>query len=115
VAYNTEHGIIPRSIIKSLEEVRLTTRVADARTEKPEKKKEEGLVALDFRDPAKRAQTIAVLERQMKDAAANLEFEMAAMLRDQVNELRALDAPEVNREGGFSPPARTSTARRRRA
>jgi len=96
VAHNKEHGITPRSIIKSLEEVRLTTRVADARTEKAEKK-EERLVALDFRDPAKRAQTIAALERQMKEAAANLEFEMAAMLRDQINELRALDTPDVAR------------------
>ena len=96
--YNQVHGIVPRSITKSLEEVKLTTRVADARTEKPEKKgKEERLVELDFRDPAKRAQTIAALERQMKEAAANLEFEVAAMLRDQVNELRALDTPDVAR------------------
>ena len=96
--YNRVHGIVPRSITKSLEEVKLTTRVADARTEKPEKKgKEERLVELDFRDPAKRAQTIAALERQMKEAAANLEFEVAAMLRDQVNELRALDTPDVAR------------------
>ncbi len=106
VAYNEEHGITPRSIIKSLEEVKLTTRVADARTEKVEKKKEERLVELDFRDPAKRAQTIAALERQMKEAAANLEFEMAALLRDQVNELRALDAPEVARGGTAAPRAR---------
>ncbi len=117
VSYNKEHGITPRSIIKSLEQVKLTTRVADARTEKPEKKKkEERLVELDFRDPAKRAQTIAVLERQMKDAAANLEFELAALLRDQVNELRALDAPEVDRDaGGGAPAVRSATIRRRRA
>ena len=100
LAHNREHGITPRSIIKSMEQVRLTTRVADARTEKPEKQSEERLVALDFRDPAKRAQTIAALERQMKEAAANLEFEVAAMLRDQVNELRALDAPDVGRGTG---------------
>ncbi len=100
LAHNREHGITPRSIIKSMEQVRLTTRVADARTEKPEKPSEERLVALDFRDPAKRAQTIAALERQMKEAAANLEFEVAAMLRDQVNELRALDAPDVGRGTG---------------
>ncbi len=100
LAYNREHGITPRSIIKSMEQVRLTTRVADARTEKPEKPSGERLVALDFRDPAKRAQTIAALERQMKEAAANLEFEVAAMLRDQVNELRALDAPDVGRGTG---------------
>jgi excinuclease ABC subunit B len=100
VAYNLQHGITPRSIIKSLDEVRLTTRVADARTVKPERRKDERLVELDFRDPAKRAQTIAALERQMKEAAANLEYELAAMLRDQVNELRALDAPDVSRELG---------------
>ncbi|HSB56108.1 MAG TPA: excinuclease ABC subunit UvrB [Gemmatimonadales bacterium] len=116
IAFNQEHGITPRSIIKSLEEVRLSTRVADARTEKkPEKRKEETLVELDFRDPAKRAQTIAVLERQMRDAAANLEFELAAMLRDQVNELRALDAPEVARGGERASTATRAPMRRRRA
>ena len=36
----------------------------------------------------------------MKEAAANLEFEVVAMLRDQVNELRALDAPDVGRGTG---------------
>ncbi len=100
LAHNREHGITPRSIVKSLEEVRLTTRVADARTERSEKKKDDRLVPLDFRDPAKRAQTILALERQMKEAAANLEFELAALLRDQVNELRALDAPDVSRGTG---------------
>ena len=45
----------------------------------------------------------------MRDAAANLEFEEAAMVRDQLNELRAMSAPEVRRGG-------TATmARRRRA
>jgi protein-arginine kinase activator protein McsA len=33
----------------------------------------------------------------MREAAANLEFELAAMLRDQVNELRAASAPDVRR------------------
>ena len=40
---------------------------------------------------------VAALERQMREAAANLEFELAAMLRDQVNELKALAAPDVRR------------------
>jgi excinuclease ABC subunit B len=95
VQYNRAHGITPRSIVKSMEQVKLTTRVADARTERPPAR---GPAAgVDLRDPAKRAQAIAALERQMRDAAANLEFEVAAMLRDQLNELRALDAPEVAR------------------
>jgi excinuclease ABC subunit B len=94
--YNEEHGITPRSIVKSMEEVRLATHVADARTERPEPK----LAVqerVDLRDPAKRAAAILVLEKQMRQAAANLEFELAAMLRDQVNELRALGAPDVRR------------------
>jgi excinuclease UvrABC helicase subunit UvrB len=33
----------------------------------------------------------------MREAAANLEFELAAMLRDQLNELKALGAPDVRR------------------
>ena len=94
--YNEEYGITPRSIVKSMEEVRLSTHVADARTERPEPK----LAVqerVDLRDPAKRAAAIQVLEKQMRQAAANLEFELAAMLRDQVNELRALSAPDVRR------------------
>jgi excinuclease ABC subunit B len=94
--FNEEHGIIPRSIVKSMEEVRLSTHVADARTERPEPK----LAVqerVDLRDPAKRDAAIQVLEKQMRQAAANLEFELAAMLRDQVNDLRALGAPDVRR------------------
>jgi excinuclease ABC subunit B len=95
--FNEEHGITPRSIVKSMEEVRLSTHVADARTERAEPK----LAVqerVDLRDPAKRAAAIQVLEKQMRQAAANLEFELAAMLRDQVNELRALGAPDVHRD-----------------
>jgi excinuclease ABC subunit B len=94
--FNQEHGITPRSIIKSMEEVRLSTHVADARTERPEP---QGSLreALDLHDPARRAALIQSLERQMREAAANLEFELAAMLRDQLNDLKAVAAPDVRR------------------
>jgi excinuclease ABC subunit B len=101
--HNEEHGITPRSIVKSMEEVRLSTHVADARTERPEPKpavQEQ----VDLRDPARRAAMIQALERQMREAAANLEFELAAMLRDQLTELRAMSAPDVTR--GPAPRAR---------
>ncbi|MBA3497778.1 MAG: excinuclease ABC subunit UvrB [Gemmatimonadales bacterium] len=101
--HNAEHGVTPRSIIKSMEEVRLSTHVADARTEKPERK----LAVqdkVDLRDPARRAALVQALERQMREAAANLEFELAAMLRDQLNELKAMAAPDVRR--GSSPRLR---------
>nr|MBA2627595.1 excinuclease ABC subunit UvrB [Gemmatimonadales bacterium] len=69
--HNEEHGITPTSIIKSFEQVRLSTHVADARTEKPQPKSAEKQV--DLTDPARRAAAITVLERQMREAAANLE------------------------------------------
>jgi excinuclease ABC subunit B len=104
--HNEEHGITPRSIIKSMEEVRLSTHVADARTERPEPRMAVQ-DRVDLHDPAKRAAMIQGLERQMREAAANLEFELAAMLRDQVNELRAVSAPDVRR------PPLPARARRR--
>jgi excinuclease ABC subunit B len=95
-AHNEEHGITPTSIVKSMEQVRLSTHVADARTERVEP------MAplqdrLDLKDPAKRAAMIISIERQMREAAANLEFEVAALLRDQLNELKAMGAPDVRR------------------
>ncbi|MBA3554173.1 MAG: excinuclease ABC subunit UvrB, partial [Gemmatimonadales bacterium] len=53
--YNEEHGISPRSIVKSMEEVRLSTHVADARTERPEPNKLPIKDHVDLHDPAKRA------------------------------------------------------------
>ena len=100
-AHNEQHGITPTSIIKSMEQVRLSTHVADARTERvePQAPLRE---RLDLHDPAKRAAAITSIERQMREAAANLEFELAALLRDQLNDLKALGAPDVRR----GPPAR---------
>ena len=109
--YNEAHSITPRSIVKSTEEVRLATYVADARTEKPPTKAEARREA-DLRDPSKRAQVIAALERRMREAAANLEFELAATLRDQLTELKAVDAPDVHRGPAPGRPARARVRRR---
>jgi excinuclease ABC subunit B len=68
-AYNEEHGITPTSIVKSMEEVRLSTHVADARTERPEPKAPLH-ERVDLHDPAKRAAAIASIERQMREAAS---------------------------------------------
>jgi len=90
--YNREHGIIPQSIIKSVDQIERSTRVADART-KPEQEPTARKVAearaaygAKQKDPQ---ELIRELEQEMRDAAAQLDFERAALLRDQLLELRA--------------------------
>jgi len=82
--YNAQHGITPRSIVKSVDQVRFATRFADAKTAKP--------AAAGFHRPAdakERDALIKLLESQMQAAAEELDFELAAVLRDQILELRA--------------------------
>lgn len=82
--HNARHGITPRSITKSVEQVRLVTRVADARTEyAPAATKDDKPKNLT------RDELIGILEQQMREAAAELDFEIAAQLRDQIFELKA--------------------------
>jgi len=87
LAYNLEHGITPRSIVKSVLDIRFVTRVADARTAKPAA----GAVRRPT-DARERDALIRLLEQQMQAAAEELDFELAAVLRDQLLELKA-DAP----------------------
>ena len=87
-AHNEEHGITPTSIHKSVDQVRLVTRVADARAPRPEPAPARGSESLS------RAQMVEVMEQQMREAAAELDFELAAQLRDQLFELRAAADPE---------------------
>jgi len=77
--YNHEHGIVPASIVKEIRD--LTDRVRMVAEEKPEYR-----VGEIPRGEAMRL--IKELEKQMRAAAAELEFEKAAILRDQIVELR---------------------------
>ena len=86
LAHNSEHGITPETIVKSVEEIQFSTRVADAR-EKPA-----ALVAEPqpgYSDEVNREEFVKILEEEMNRASEALEFERAAMLRDQLFELRA--------------------------
>jgi len=79
-AYNLEHGIEPRSIVKSIRD--LTDRVKAAAEKR---------VAYEVTGemPTHEIERlIKDLEKQMKATAAELEFEKAALLRDQIFELR---------------------------
>ncbi|MFO7260985.1 MAG: excinuclease ABC subunit UvrB [bacterium] len=84
--YNEEHGIIPQTIVKSVEERLLTTRVADARTQPPAQVKE---APARYGEEVDLEEWAKILEQQMREAAAVLDFERAAVLRDELLEVKA--------------------------
>jgi len=85
VAHNAEHGITPETIRKSVEEIEFATRVADARTAAPRVAE----AAASYADEVNLEEYVKILEKEMAEAAAALDFERAALLRDQLFELRA--------------------------
>jgi excinuclease ABC subunit B len=97
LAYNKEHGIVPRGVQRAVEaglssQPQGRAAVAAALHENAEQ--------FDY------TETLRELEQEMVSAAENLEFEKAALLRDQIRELKG-------RAGGadFKAPAATRQAR----
>ena len=79
-AFNKAHGIVPKTVIKS---VRALLDISAEGEDTPEKRGEvQGLTK------QQKAERIARLEKEMREAAKMLEFELAAALRDQIIELR---------------------------
>ncbi|MDQ6888261.1 MAG: excinuclease ABC subunit UvrB [Gemmatimonadota bacterium] len=99
VAHNLEHGITPRSVVKSTDQVRFSTRVADARMEREDKGRKVAEQVATYASEMDAAALIDLLESQMKQAAADLDFEVAARLRDQLFELRAAASSTASRSG----------------
>jgi excinuclease ABC subunit B len=92
--YNQAHGIVPASIVKSVHD--LTQRVVSERGTGPARGWAVAESGPEYRlSPAampkdEAARLIKDLEKQMKAAAQDLEFEKAAMLRDQIIEIRRM-------------------------
>lgn len=83
--YNEEHGIVPRSVVKAVRDtIRATQEVQEAARRFISQDVAEKVAAEDL------AEIIAALETEMREAAAALEFERAAEIRDEIKELRAL-------------------------
>ena len=76
--YNVAHGIVPKTIRKSVREMVEISHTAEEASRLTKKKL----------SAAERQATIARLEKEMKQASKMLEFEIAAVLRDQIIELR---------------------------
>ncbi|MFI5206477.1 MAG: excinuclease ABC subunit UvrB [Gemmatimonadales bacterium] len=93
-AYNKEHGITPTSIVKSIEEIRFTTRVADAREDPVPRAEPLSAIAQAGHswadaNASERAKILETLEQEMRTAADDLDFELAAQIRDQIMDLKA--------------------------
>jgi excinuclease ABC subunit B len=82
-AYNTEHGITPESIVRHIDEVFSSVYERDYATPALRETKE------PFRTQAELDAEIGRLELEMKSAAANLDFEKAASIRDTLKTLRS--------------------------
>ena len=78
MAYNEEHGIVPKTIIKDVHEVIEISKKEDVEAKTSQKK-------MSKKD---REELIASLTKQMKEAAKMLEFEHAAFLRDEIRKLQ---------------------------
>jgi excinuclease ABC subunit B len=87
--YNDEHGITPRTIVKSVEEMMLSTRVADARLERRPSVDHVAEPRASYAEELNLEEWAKILEQEMRDASAALDYERAARLRDQLLEVRA--------------------------
>ena len=119
-AHNVEHGITPKGVTKSTDQVRIVTRVADAR---------EGTTAREGERASRQTRKkvaeaertygtddlpglIARLEEEMRTAATNLDFETAARLRDELFDVKAAMGEGRARPGAGARPGGGRRARR---
>ena len=87
--YNVEHGITPQTIIKAVQDILLRRK---------DEKKESEKVSIDLLKnsyniliPDQRKKLMKALEKEMLDLAKNLEFERAAVVRDEIESLKSMN------------------------
>jgi excinuclease ABC subunit B len=109
LAYNEAHHITPRSVIRAVEE---SLSSHEQMTKQAHSFLAESGVDIDINE------TVKELEEEMLGAANNLEFEKAALLRDQIRELkRALDGSASPKQAktGAPPPVSYRKTRKSRS
>jgi excinuclease ABC subunit B len=81
--FNKKHGITPRTIYKSREEILKTTTFADSRTVSTLREEK-----LSYPEKMGIEDQMSYLQKAMREAAKNLEFEKAAFYRDEILKLK---------------------------
>jgi excinuclease ABC subunit B len=84
--YNKKHGITPKTIYKSVDEIKLTTTVADAKGEYIAKEKLN--IDISTLDGMETKEILEQLKRKMQRCAKELQFEQAAILRDEIEKIK---------------------------
>jgi len=89
MAWNEEHGIVPRTILKSRAEILQSTLAAGDRSEAPAAATDERPWETVIAGGGEPREIVLMLEREMERAAESLEFEQAALIRDRLDDLKA--------------------------
>ena len=87
-AYNTEHGITPTTIKKSVQDI--LVRVQEEKRKAEEVNVQVMRDSFNIVEPKSRKKLIKALEKEMLEHAKNLEFEEAAVLRDEIERLKEI-------------------------
>ena len=87
-AYNTEHGITPTTIKKSVQDI--LVRVQEEKRKAQEVNMQVMRDSFNIVEPKSRKKLIKALEKEMLEHAKNLEFEEAAVLRDEIERLKEI-------------------------
>ncbi|MBP1690967.1 MAG: uvrB [Bacteroidetes bacterium] len=98
VIFNTEHGIAPTSVFKSINEVLAATAVADVKAQRDARRERAKMPkvaeqVIRYLTADQRKDLLEELRSEMEKAARDLEFEKAADLRDEIDRLEKLDPP----------------------
>jgi len=88
IEFNRTHGIEPRSIIKAVQDIMEGARAAPRGKKGERKRGRDGGTRYERLSPEQMLARVVQLEKRMYEHARNLEFEQAARLRDEINDLR---------------------------
>ncbi len=88
--YNKKNKITPETILKSNQEISISTSVADEREEELGEALDEEVISIDISNinEIEQEDIIKTLEKKMKDAAKEMKFELAAIYRDKIEEIK---------------------------
>jgi len=94
IAYNVQHGITPQTLYKSIDQIMQSTAVAEGyenyNAKEKASPKPEKIEFMEYLELDSATKVLDLLKKEMKKAAAQLEFEKAAQLRDRILEMESI-------------------------